>query len=337
MGEDGRVLLRAIYAADAPTWLHTVPAVETLRRMWIQQYVMVDDTLHWRTDQDGVPPSSLFLSSPYDVDAHYGKKHTTLWVGYKVHLTEACDDDQPRLITHVETSGAATADGDVTPTIHQALSDKALLPALHIVDTGYLDAALLVQSKHNFGVDLVGPTRQDYRWQARAGQGFDAAAFAIDWEAKTATCPAGRTSISWSPAIDRRDNAVVKIKFSTSYCRACVSRPHCFHSQAKYPRRMITIRSQAQYVALRDARKRETTRGYREEYDRRAGIEATMSQGIRAFGLRRCRYIGLAKTYLQHVLTAAAINFVRVSEWVDGTPLAKTRRSTFTALMSPTP
>lgn len=51
-------------------------------------------------------------------------------------------------------------------------------------------------------------------------------------------------------------------------------------------------------------------------------------------GLRRSRYLWLAKTHLQHILTAAAINFVRVSEWLDGTPLAKTRRSTFTALMS---
>lgn len=335
IGQDGLGLLRALYAADAPPWLRAVPAVETLRRMWVQQYVMMDDTLRWRTEQDGVPPSSLFLSSPYDVDAHYGKKHATVWVGYKVHLTETCDDDQPRLITHVETSGAPTADGDLTPTIHQALGDKDLLPAVHIVDTGYLDAALLVSSKREFGVDLVGPTRADYRWQAQAGQGFDVGAFAINWETRTATCPVGRTSINWSPAIDRRDNAVVKIKFSTKDCRGCASRPHCFRSQAHYPRRMLTIRPQEQYVALHAARERETTHAFRKEYHRRAGIEATMSQGVRAFGLRRCRYIGLAKTHLQHILTAAAINFVRASEWVDGTPLAKTRRSTFAALMLP--
>lgn len=335
IGQDGLVLFRALLAADAPLWLRAIPAVETLRRMWVQQYVAVDDTLRWRTEHDGVPPSSLFLSSPYDVDAHYGKKHATVWVGYKVHLTETCEDDQPRLITHVETSGAPTADGDLTPTIHRALGDKDLLPALHIVDTGYLDAALLVSSKRDFGVDLVGPTRADYRWQAQAGQGFDAGAFAIDWQARTATCPEGKTSINWSPAIDRRDNAVVKIKFSTKDCRGCASRPHCFHSRARYPRRMITIRPQEQYVALHAARAREATQGFREAYDRRAGIEATMSQGVRAFGLRRCRYIGLAKTHLQHVLTAAAINFVRASEWIDGTPVAKTRRSPFAALLSP--
>lgn len=120
IGEDGVFLLRAVYAANAPVWLRTIPAVEALRRMWMQQYVVIDDTLGWRSEEQGLPPASLFISSPYDVEAHYGKKHSTLWVGYKVHLTETCEDELPRLITHVETSSAPTADGDLTPTIHRA-------------------------------------------------------------------------------------------------------------------------------------------------------------------------------------------------------------------------
>jgi transposase len=335
LGQDGVTLLNAIYAANAPAYLRTTPAVETLRRMWIQQYVVIGDRLGWRDEEHGVPPATLFISSPYDVDAHYGKKRSTLWVGYKVHLTETCDDDLPRLITNVATSSAPTADGDLTPTIYQALATQDLLPARHVVDTGYLDAALLVSSKQEFGVDLYGPTRLDYRWQAREGQGFDASAFVVDWEAKTALCPEGRTSISWSPAIDRRDNAVVKIKFSTKDCRCCASCPHCFHSQAKYPRRMITIRPEAQYAALHAAREREASAAFKEEYARRAGIEGTISQGVRALGLRECRYIGEAKTHLQHVLTGAAINFVRVDDWLEERSVAKTRQSAFAALMKP--
>lgn len=335
IGQDGVTLLNAIAAADAPVWLRTVPAVETLRRMWIQQYVVIEDTFGWRTEEDGVPPSALFISSPYDVEAHYGKKHSLLWVGYKVHLTETCDDDLPRLITNVATSSAPTADGDLTPAIHRALQEKALLPTMHIVDTGYLDAALLVESERDFGVDLYGPTRHDYRWQAREGNGFAASAFTIDWDAKTATCPAGCTSSSWSPAIDRRDNAVIKIKFSTKDCRHCTSRSQCLQSpEQRNPRRLITVREREDYLALHAAREREASAGFKEEYARRAGIEGTMSQGVRAFGLRECRYIGKAKTHLQHVLTAAAINFVRVSEWLDGTPVAKTRRSAFATLIA---
>jgi hypothetical protein len=50
--------------------------------------------------------------------------------------------------------------------------------------------------------------------------------------------------------------------------------------------------------------------------------------------LRRARYIGFAKTHLQHVLTAASINLVRLSAWLAGEPLARTRQSTFVRLMA---
>jgi hypothetical protein len=45
-----------------------------------------------RTHADNIPPATLSISSPYDLDAHYGKKHSTSWVGFKVHLTEMCEN-----------------------------------------------------------------------------------------------------------------------------------------------------------------------------------------------------------------------------------------------------
>jgi transposase len=60
-------------------------------------------------------------------------------------------------------------------------------------------------------------------------------------------------------------------------------------------------------------------------YARRAGIEGTLSQGVRAFGFRTARYRD--KTHLQHVASAAAINVQRVSDWLDGQTRATTRRS----------
>jgi transposase len=248
-------------------------------------------------------------------------------------VTETCEEDHPRLITNVETSAAPTADGALTPEIHQALKEKDLLPERHIVDTGYLDAELLVDSQQQFGVDLIGPTRPDYKWQAREGTGFAAEHFHINWEQQIATCPEGHTSISWSPAVDRDSNAVIKIKFSSKDCRPCPCRDLCFRSKKRYARRSITVRTEEDYHALQAARQRETTDAFKEEYAKRAGVEGTISQGVRAFGLRRSRYIGQAKTHLQHVLTAAAINFVRVDRWLSDVPLAQTRRSPFVALM----
>ena len=62
------------------------------------------------------------------------------------------------------------------------------------------------------------------------------------------------------------------------------------------------------------------------------GFFGTISQGVRVNDLRRSRYIGLAKTHLQHLATAAAINLSRLSNWFQGIPLAPTRTSRFAAL-----
>lgn len=179
IGADGTTLLNAIYAADAPIWLREIPAVQTLRRVWIQKYFWEDGIHRWRSKED-LPPAALFISSPYDLDAAYNKKRTLLWVGYKAHFTEACDDGAPHLITHVETTKASVTDDAVTERIHEALKEKQLLPDKHVVDTGYLDAKLLVTSQQTYRVDLLGPTRDDYHWQAREGKGFAAKHFVVD-------------------------------------------------------------------------------------------------------------------------------------------------------------
>ena len=61
-----------------------------------------------------------------------------------MHLTESCDADLPHLITNVETTPATTADDAVTPVIHTALQQRDLLPSVHLADTGFIDAELLV-------------------------------------------------------------------------------------------------------------------------------------------------------------------------------------------------
>ena len=179
-GEDGLQLLNAVFAPSSPDWFRKIPAVEILRRVWVQQYYLSGDKIRWRTAQE-IPPASLMIGSPYDPDAHYAKKHTTSWVGYKVHLTETCEPNQPHLITHVETTKAPITDNQVTQLIHEALKTKNLLPNKHLVDTGYIDAELLAQTKQQYEMELIGPTRDDYHWQSAEGKGFAAANFSVCW------------------------------------------------------------------------------------------------------------------------------------------------------------
>jgi transposase len=185
------------------------------------------------------------------------------------------------------------------------------------VDTGYLDADLLVRTHDHYQVDLCGPARGDCRWQNRAGQGFATADFKIDWQQQQARCPQGKTSVSWSPVFDARHHPVIKIKFATADCSSCSTLSLCTRSQRK--RRSVTVRPQRQYEALQAARQREKTEEFKVAYARRAGIEGTMSQGVRAHGLRRARYIGIAKTHLQHLMIATAINFKRICNYSDTT------------------
>jgi hypothetical protein len=77
------------------------------------------------------------------------------------------------------------------------------------------------------------------------------------------------------------------------------------------------------HETLQTMRKRQTTDAFQKSYAARAGIEGTHAQAIRRSGLRRTRYRGLPKTHLQHVITAAAINLLRIAAWANGTPLPR--------------
>lgn len=214
IGRDGHVLLAAVAALDAPAWLCEVPAVMLLRRVWSQNFCLVpaeagaehgtgrpgEDRMlvRWRTTAEGFPTSLLMIASPYDPDVHYAKKRSTTWTGYKVHLTETCDDERPHLITHVETTPAPVVDRDAVGPMHEALAAKGLLPGKHLVDTGYVDADQLVASARDHGIELIGPTLKDNQWQARTEGAFTVQDFTLDWDGQLATCPAGHTSQSWT-------------------------------------------------------------------------------------------------------------------------------------------
>jgi hypothetical protein len=251
-------------------------------------------------------------------------------VGYKIHLTETYGPDIPNLITNVETTHAAVSDDAVTETIHASLAERHMLPEQHVADTGYVNAPLLVSSQTTYDIDLIGPTRGDNHWQAKEGSGFAARDFTIDWEQQHAICPVGKRSNSWTPAIDRFKNEVIKIKFATTDCRDCASQQSCTRSTPS--RRTITIRPQAQHEALLAGRKREQTPHYKAVYAQRAGVEGTIAQSVRSCDVRRSRYIGQAKTHLQHVMSAAAINVMRILRWLANEPKAATRRSAFALL-----
>jgi len=276
-----------------------------------------------------MPAPAGLLSSPYDTEARYSTKREVNWLGYKVHLTETCDEKTPHLIVNVATTPATTPDDNMLEQVHDSLKVRDLLPAQHLVDKGYTDAHVLVDSQRQHDVTIVGPVAEDPSWQARA-EGFDKGSFIVDWERRVVTCPAGKQSIAWLPNSYPQNGVVFEARFARKDCAACPDRARC--TRSKLEPRTIGLQAREYHEALRAARQRQKTKEFRSQYAARAGIEGTHEQAIRRCGLRRCRYIGQAKTRLQHVLTAAAVNLVRLDDWWAGKPIAKTRCSHFAAL-----
>src|SRR5918912_398947 len=162
-------------AAVVPDWLRGVA-----RPAWFERYARRDGRPRWRAGKE-LPPVGERLQSPYDPGAHYSAKRGMEWPGYKVHVTEVCDEGAAHLVTDVETCPAMQPDMASTSGIHGRLAAKGLLPAEHFVDSAHVDAGLLVSSRRDHGVSLEGPVRGVANQHTRAGQGFEQSHFAIDW------------------------------------------------------------------------------------------------------------------------------------------------------------
>ena len=357
---DGYALLEAIYDRAAPAWLREIPAVDVLRRVLLQNYTRtiaedgreVIKRREKEPEGDGLPPGHIRIASPYDTDARWGVKRDTFWLGYKLHITETCDDPPPctcrpgpaaqqpgaggrdhdkgcarlvfpNLITHVATTDATVTDNQMTGAIDDDLAGKRLAPGRHYLDSGYLSAALVVSEAARHGIALIGPLLADTSAQARAGHGYARADFTVDYDTKTVTCPQGKTAASWTPCTQHGKDAIVAT-FSATDCSPCPARSLCTTSGKN--RRQLTVPPRDLAQAQAAARAAETTIGFQADYARRAGVEGTMHQAA-SHGARRARYRGLPKTRLDHVYMACALNLLRLEAFWTGAPLDRQRTS----------
>jgi len=347
----GYALLEAVYDQSSPAWLRELPAVDVLRQVLVQNYTRaitggkeVIKRREKEPDGDGLPPGHTRIASPYDLDARWGVKRDTFWLGYKLHVSETCDDEPrcgcagdrtgrrghdkdcaapafPNLITHVATTDATVPDSQMTGVICGDLAAKNLAPGRSYLDAGYLSAALVVTALATWGIALIGPLLADTSAQARAGTGYARADFAIGYDGKTVTCPQGSTSASWTPCTQRGKDAIV-VQFSVTDCGPCPARALCTSGK----RRLLTLPPRDLAEAQAAARAAEKTIPFRADYARRAGVEGTMHQAA-SHGARRARYRGLPKTRLDHVYMACALNLLRLHAYWTGTPLDRKRTS----------
>ncbi|MEV8100747.1 IS1182 family transposase [Kitasatospora sp. NPDC085879] len=331
VGRDGFALLEAALSPGAPAWLREIPAVQVLRRAWVEQYHRDGEGVRWREGKD-LPPGRRRLASPYDPAARYSVKRGSGWCGYKAHLSETCEPDAPHVITHVVTTDATVGDTEVTEAVHQGLAARELLPDEHIVDAGYVTATHIVHARDEHGIDLLGPVGLDTVHERHEGEHIAQSAFSVDWDARKVTCPRGAVSVSWSDQRKSSGTPITRVHFALQDCGPCPARTQCTKAANGTYGRSLTLLPRSQQQVLEQRRHEQQTDEWKRRYDIRAGIEGTISQAVRRTGIRRTRYTGPAKTHLGNVLAATAINLVRLDAWLAGTPLGKTRTSHLAAL-----
>ncbi len=222
VGEDGFALLDRLERPETAAELRGLPTVAILRQVWARHFVREDGAApgggaRLRAKEDP-PPEEEPVESPYDTEARFRTRSGTSWVGYIVHLTESCEDDGAHLITHAMTTTAAVHEARCTDAIHRALLDKGLVPGEHLVDAAYVDAELLVRSREDHGIDLVGPPRVNPTWQTKAEGGYTLDRFEVDWEAERVRCPQGRLSSAWSRQVDHTGTPYISVTFRQAGC-----------------------------------------------------------------------------------------------------------------------
>jgi Transposase DDE domain len=216
----------------------------------------------------------------------------------------------------VATTDASTADLDTVPGRHAVLAARDLLPDTHLVDAGYVSVGQILAAADGHGVQLIGPLPPDTSWQAGDDTAFDLTRFVIDYDARHVVCPQGKTSRNWQPAHSRDGLPVIWAIFRQPDCRPCPDRSRCTRSQ-----------DNARHVTFLPRRQQEAQQRIRARAGHRR-LAPTLRAALRRREPDRPSLPAQrpppgplprpGQDPLQHVLTALALNLVRVDAWLTG-------------------
>ncbi len=298
-GADGYWLLEQV--AGAPAGLRGLEAVRVLQAIWEQRFERGPDG-ETRPRADGGPDCTERIVSPHDPGARAGRKRGKGWLGEKVHVTETAAPGGPNFLTDIATENASGGDAEALAGIRRRLVGRDLLPAEQVVDAGYVSGQQLAASERA-GVELVGPPLGDH-----SPNEFKLAAFRIDRAAQRATCPAGQTATKWAERTERDGSRAIHIQFPAAACLACPLRARCTDGE-----RGRSLSLSEHYERLAARRAEAETAAFKERLKARAAVEGTISELVRAHGLRRHRYRGEAKRRSENLLKGAACNLKRLA------------------------
>jgi transposase len=260
------------------------------------------------------PPGAVH--NPHDPEAQWSSKSTTKdkeWVGYKAQVAETvastiCQPGEPtaNVITALMTQEAITSDKATLSLVEREWEQRRVeKPNILYVDGGYTSGAELAHAKEE-GRQLQGP-------MARApvkDKRYSSEQFEVCVEERRAICPGEKTNSQCSRLQDAKTGKITyRFEFRRGDCGQCPMKPKCLGKEQKH--RTLVVGEH--YTLIQSRRQEQTTQAFQEDMHHRNGVEGTISELVRAHGLRRSRYRGLAKTRLQNYMIGAACNIRRWS------------------------
>jgi transposase len=303
-GQDTRELLEWLDRNDPK--LTERQAVKLLRRVFGEQFEMIEGKPEPLTQRP-----SRAVQNPHDPDAHYADKGTKQWIGYKVHVTETVDPEEPikkkgepaeHFITEILTTEAAQNEmAGLTETLKREKQHHEITPQAIYTDAGYVTENTLTQAEQN-GIELLGPTRPDPHKGAYNTDGFH-----VDVDKRQAVCPQGKLSTQCSRIKDNYQGTEYYRLEWGNQCDSCPVQKQCTRSHSG--RRTVVVGLRHDLVEQR--RQEMTEAGFSKSMHPRNGIEGTHSELVRGHGMRRTKYRGLSRVGLSNYFMGAACNVKR--------------------------
>lgn len=286
--------------------LAEIESIKLLRRVFEEQFEVVEGAVQSRRTRP-----SRAVQNPHDPDAHYADKGTKQWIGYKVHVMESVDPEEPakmkaepgeHFITEILTTEAAQDEmAGLAESLKRQQEHHELKPEAVYADGGYVTESTLSQAETE-AMELLGPTRPD----PHKGP-YNADGFVVDVEKERAVCPQGKTSTQCSHIKDSyMGTEYYRLEWG-SQCDGCPVQKQC--TRAKSGRRMLVVGLRHDLVEKR--RKEMKQAEFSKSMYPRNGIEGTHSELVRGHGLRRTKYRGFNRVALSHYFMGAACNVKR--------------------------
>ena len=303
-GQDIKELMEWIDKSAAK--LSEMESIKLLRRVFAEQFEVVEGTIRPRRTRP-----SRSVQNPHDPDAHYADKGTKQWIGYKVHVVESVDPEQPakvkaepgeHFITEILTTEAAENEKTgLAEALKRQQAQHEIKPQAVYADAGYVTESTLSQAEAN-AMELLGPTRPDPHKRP-----YNADGFVVDVANQRAVCPQGKTSTQCSHIQDSyMGTEYYRLEWG-SQCDSCPVQKQC--TRAKNGRRILVVGLRHDLVEQR--RKEMKQAEFSRSMYPRNGIEGTHSELVRGHGLRRTKYRGLNRVSLSHYFIGAACNVKR--------------------------